>query len=623
MKYTKFIIKNFKGIENVKISLNDNISNNIFTLVGLNESGKTSILEAITFFQKAIEPEDAHKLIPKKSKHLFTKEISVQALVKYSAKEMEKINSFTKKNYNFNFEKKDINEILLVRKIKFNDNNDNDISEIELSQDLELKTKRGQKIITFFEWKKKNIGKSKNFSEEFIKKFIPKIVYYKDFLFDFPKAIVLDSNLINESKEKETNEKYLSVIKDALFSIDENLSVEKHLLKRLESTSDADKESLSSLINRLEKTFEKEILQEWNSFFTTSKNNLKKTRIKIETRKLDDKWSVSLKIGVGDEEFPVAEKSLGFRWFFAFLFFNVFRKKGRNSSKKFLLLFDEPASNLHQTLQQKLLKKLQEESETNSQIIYSTHSHHLIDPRFLSGIYILKNKVIDYENPENSKKTTEITVDQYKHFVIKFPEQISYFQPILDALEYKPSELEMVEPIVMLEGKNDYYTFKYFSKVFSTKKTNLKFFPGRGANTLDLAIRLNLAWGNRFIVLLDSDNAGQNAKCKYEEIGADVKNKIFTLGSINEEWKSFSTEKLFSEADQINIINFIYEETESLNNLKSKTAKKKFNRSIEELYIKNEKIELSLETREKFQKIFKFIEEKINSQKQEQKELAK
>jgi len=64
MRYLKFDIENFKGIESTSIDLNTQ-ANKIITLVGLNESGKTSILEAINFLWKEYGESEKHKLIPK------------------------------------------------------------------------------------------------------------------------------------------------------------------------------------------------------------------------------------------------------------------------------------------------------------------------------------------------------------------------------------------------------------------------------------------------------------------------------------------------------------------------------------------------------------------------------
>ena len=82
MRYTKFIIENFKGIKNLTIDLSKQPFNRIHTFVGLNESGKTTILEAINTTVQAWSEECAHQLIPKHLKASFTGEVSIIAYVK-------------------------------------------------------------------------------------------------------------------------------------------------------------------------------------------------------------------------------------------------------------------------------------------------------------------------------------------------------------------------------------------------------------------------------------------------------------------------------------------------------------------------------------------------------------
>ncbi len=52
MKYSKFTIKNYKGISDVVIDFSNN---RILTLVGLNESGKTTILDSIKLFYMMVK----------------------------------------------------------------------------------------------------------------------------------------------------------------------------------------------------------------------------------------------------------------------------------------------------------------------------------------------------------------------------------------------------------------------------------------------------------------------------------------------------------------------------------------------------------------------------------------
>ena len=50
MHYSSFRIQNFKGIKDTTIKLSDQSRMGVFAFVGLNESGKTTILEAIHSF---------------------------------------------------------------------------------------------------------------------------------------------------------------------------------------------------------------------------------------------------------------------------------------------------------------------------------------------------------------------------------------------------------------------------------------------------------------------------------------------------------------------------------------------------------------------------------------------
>jgi AAA15 family ATPase/GTPase len=55
MKHTYFEIKNFKGISNIRLDFIAQPRSSVYTLVGLNESGKTTILEALNFFSYKAE----------------------------------------------------------------------------------------------------------------------------------------------------------------------------------------------------------------------------------------------------------------------------------------------------------------------------------------------------------------------------------------------------------------------------------------------------------------------------------------------------------------------------------------------------------------------------------------
>lgn len=73
---------------------------------------------------------------------------------------------------------------------------------------------------------------------------------------------------------------------------------------------------------------------------------------------------------------PLSNRSKGFNWFFSFIVW--FSKIQGDENKNFILLLDEPGLNLHASAQDDLLRFI-EDLSINYQIIYSTHSPFMIE----------------------------------------------------------------------------------------------------------------------------------------------------------------------------------------------------------------------------------------------------
>ncbi len=99
MRYTAFKIKNFKGIRELELKLDSAPNSNIFTIVGLNESGKTTIMEALSFLYDNLKKkenelalhrsaiDDIHSLIPKSRKDNFTDFMGISATITIEEKD--------------------------------------------------------------------------------------------------------------------------------------------------------------------------------------------------------------------------------------------------------------------------------------------------------------------------------------------------------------------------------------------------------------------------------------------------------------------------------------------------------------------------------------------------------
>ena len=214
------------------------------------------------------------------------------------------------------------------------------------------------------------------------------------------------------------------------------------------------KEALTQLLSKMSSKLNKEILKEWDEIFGGTQR--KEVDISYDSEKDnngDEKYFVELRIKQGPDNYSINDRSLGFRWFFSFLIFTAFRKSRSSDPGETLFLLDEPASNLHQRSQKKLLQSL-ERIVSDCKLIYSTHSHHLINPKWLAGAYIVRNKAIDYDNPEGADTTeTDINAILYKNFVAEHPNEEDHFKPILDALEYTPSNLEVLPATILPKAK--------------------------------------------------------------------------------------------------------------------------------------------------------------------------
>lgn len=588
MRYTSFYINNYKGIRGLTLDLERQPLTNVTTLVGLNESGKTTILEAISLFQTGIEKAKRHELIPKAEKSNFNDLIIIEATIG-----LDDIDQKVLFKHCQSLELREIDPInyLTIRLIY----------RFENSQFMD----ESPSYHPYFELNavKKNHSNKRRFgrsSEEYkslwrlIYDKLPSIIYYPNFLFDFPFRIYLEISP-NESEEQVT---YRNVINDIMDTVGEGLDIQKHIIDRIRSKDPGIEEALESTIDQMSARITNVVFSAWRELFDEKGKEIK---LKYGLDQEKDLCYLEVKLKEGTNSFQIAERSLGFKWFFTFLLFTEFRKNRANQHGEILFLLDEPASNLHSTAQKNLLKTF-ENLVTNCKLIYTTHSHHLINPKWLSGAYIVRNKSLDYEKEftfDTGKTDVEAIV--YKQFVVEHREQRTYYQPILDALEYQPGLLEEVPNIILTEGKNDYYTFRYLNEVILDKKyEQLNFYPGNGADRNNQIIAMYLAWNRSFTILLDGDKAGMDAKRRYiQEFGEVVKPFIFTLADIDEHF-TFPTEHLFSEAERLEI-------TQNFDPKATAFNKSQFNTALQQLLVSEEHKELDSETIARFEKILNFL----------------
>lgn len=597
MKFIYFKFENFKGIDSQIIDLSKNTESQVFTLVGLNESGKTTILEAINYFVYKKEKlnvleldnyeiSDIHDLIPINKRDNFNGKIVIEAGLEFESEDIAEIRKVFRENKIFLTKSP---KIISFSQTYFFENSEfkKEKSLRNWGYDFIGTTDKGRK-------EKKLNNTQARLVNEIIKERIPSILYFPNFLFEFPERIYLDES-VDDPKYKF----YQIIIQDVLDSLDNDTNISDHLIKRIVSDEGNDKRNLNSLLGKMQKKLSEVIFTKWNQIFN---KEISKSEIVLETGK-DLKGSyIEFNIKDDVDTYRIVERSLGFRWFFVYILltqFRGFRKKNNNA----LFLFDEPASNLHPSAQVELLKSF----EKLPRVIYTTHSHYLINPKWLENTFVIKNEAIDYDDEiKYNAKNTNIIINRYREFAVKYPNQTNYFQPILEVLDYKPSSLELVPDVVFTEGKNDFYTLNYIQKIILNYQENecLKFIPGTSASNLETLISLYLGWGRNFLILLDSDDEGIKQKERYiKNFGHSVLNSIFTYEDVNSCFGKIGMEKLFTETDKLTIQKKYYPSEQQF-------KKKVFNSSIQELHLNSQKIDLEDITIDNFKLVLSFLKEK-------------
>jgi AAA domain, putative AbiEii toxin, Type IV TA system/AAA ATPase domain len=571
MRYTFFEFQNFKGIRKARLSLSDPLPDaRVYTLVGLNESGKTTILEAIDHFQPSEDDEVSpkmlagwtapapHTLIPIGERTNFDGEVSINCGIALDDADVAAIKRELHKADGFRLED-------LPREIAITDRYLYESSRYQerlstwtgLYGTGYLPTGSVLRRIT-------HAGDRKRWQllAQFIRAQLPPIWYFPNFLFDFPAKILLEP----APQESASNRFYRALFQDVLDALDRNLDIKTHIVDRYNSLVPGDKDNLQQVLLEAGRHVSQTIAMAWNTIFVD--NPLPQKRVVLDvghdltldsdseeaTAPSQTLW-VRFRVEDADGLFSIAERSLGFRWFFVYLMLTTYRGQGHATGGETLFLFDEPASNLHPNAQTALLESFRVLSR-RATIIYTTHSHHLIEPTWLPTSYVIANTGLDAAamSTEFTAQRTNVTISPYRQFAADHPDQAHYFQPILDVLRYAPSRLELVPEAVMVEGVSDFYLLAYYDRVVlrAAPADALNIMPGGGAGTLDDLLQLYIGWSRPFVALLDSDNAGVQQLNRYvDKFGQIVKPHLIALAEASGQTRAKGIESLLTEADRV------------------------------------------------------------------------
>lgn len=574
MKLKKVEILKYKSFEE---SQKFDIEDDITILVGMNESGKTSALEAIAksnYFQddKSFKFNLTHDYPRKQKKKIDKSGVTPDAIIctyeidKHLIDEIESdIGKDTVESTEFNittkYDNKNSWSIVKINRKKFIENITNKlgISSKTLNDKLEkIQSKEDLAILKseyteekyiqglsefdkYFknEWGWNNDAISEYVSRIYIKPNKPKFLYYDEY-FSLPSRISI------EKLENSNLDEYELKTAKALFELaDINTS---EILKS---------EDFEDFIAELEAT-EAIISEELFRYWATNKN----LHITFQIDKIEEtdpsnnrrivEHILDIRVKNKGVSLPLKNRSKGFNWFFSFLVW--FKRIQEDENSNYILLLDEPGLNLHASAQADLLRFIEDLSD-NYQIIYSTHSPFMIASDNLNRVRTV------LETEEGSIISDSI---QEKDPNTLFPLQASLGYDLAQNLFVSKKNL-------LVEGVSDLIILTALSGILEFEKReylrpDITIVPTGGLEKVATFISLLRGSKLEIACLLDSYTDAKG-KAKMDNMIAEKiihKNKIRFFDEFLPDYAKADLEDLFAKEDYLKLFNSAFKDLKNI-----------------------------------------------------------
>lgn len=596
MRISKIRIKNYRSIKDSgDILFNDNL----FVIAGQNESGKSSILEALRSFENSQSTKDTLNFEMEKKEQLiqsisctytnltedfhdsiltFIAGIFIDSDPNFNTVDpgdiihedkIKRIKEFTiTKIFDFTSGK-------LLKKILIDKNVLNIIKNIlknEITYKVNDDTKAFDKKI-LSELLEKSIT---TIIGEFLTN-SPEIIFFNDFT-----TLLPDKILLTDLKNKAADGHKAVMNLEGLL----NTTFEKIASKNTpQKISAADSESQIISVN-FQKDWQQKIYGtndvKLKFFIENNKSGLPEISFYVET--------------LESQFLEPRKRSKGMIWFLS-LWLEL---KAKEDFENLIFLFDEPGLHLHIKAHNDMLSVFHKLISKGHQIIYSTHSPSLIETDYLHNIGLVIND-----------KTKGTIIEGLTTSRINTTNKRDALQPIAEAmgLDIARNFSIINQRNVLVEGLSDFWYFKGMSKLLKIEK-DYEFVPGVGIkhNKMFSLISMCIGYGLDWLLIMDKGDIPQQiydelSKNLFNENDIEAKKKIMILDD--------EIENIFAIKDVISIDDSIKEKPgkTSLQHIGRKRkivfAKLFYQKVMNDEVTKND-IEVS--TINVFKKIFKWID---------------
>lgn len=331
---------------------------------------------------------------------------------------------------------------------------------------------------------------------------------------------------------------------------------------------------------------------------TDNRNGVKIVNHELNIRVKNHRNRVSL---------PLDKRSKGFNWFFSFLVW--FKKIQEDDDRTYILLLDEPGLNLHAMAQYDLLRFIDDLSE-NYQVIYTTHSPFMIESNALNRVRTV------YEQKTGGTLLSDSLQEKDPNTMF----------PLQAALGYSVAQnLFISKNNLIVEGIADLAYLEFMSALLGSLdriglSNKITIVPSGGADKVATFVSLMRGNDLNMVCLLDTFT-DQSPKKRLENLVAEKiiaqKNILYYQEFTGSEFAD--VEDLFEKAEYLDLYNAAFdkhikladidESKPIMGQLKRINGGKNFNHYLPANYLvsKGSGADLSEETLDRFERLFKHI----------------
>ena len=542
------------------------LEENITTLVGKNESGKTAFLEALAKFNYFAEDknfnfdkiQDYPRTELKKYQRSGENKTVVKCTFQIDQETIDEINGDLGKGVLttdiFSVLKKYDNtqslEHLNSDEIKYFENLQDQLSFSDVAKEellslgsikavVNKKIDKDEELSEIIGYLKNNILISDNTWENVIDEYIfkkylspnlPRFWYFDEY-HELPSRISIDAikqNKITENFTQKQIDTAKALFELAVVDIDElsNTSNFESFIAELEATSNEITDQIFeywSTNNNLEIVFKIDQVDRGNNYHEKI----------LDIRVKNTRHRITL---------PLRNRSKGFNWFFSFIVW--FSKIQSDQNKNFILLLDEPGLSLHASAQADLLRFINVLSN-EYQIIYTTHSPFMVESGSLNRVRTV------YDSDQGSIISEAI---QEKDPDTLFPLQAALGYDIAQNLFVSKNNL-------LVEGPSDLNYLTFMSNLMESEgreglREGITIVPVGGLDKVASFISLLRGSQLNISCLLDTFNNAKGAQRITGLIQAKIikdKNVLFFDEFTDDSYDKADIEDLFEKSEYLEI----------------------------------------------------------------------